>query len=28
VFVEVGPVEQMREFNRHVTAVFTAAPAI
>ena len=28
VFIEVGPVEQMREFNRHVTAIFTAAPTI
>jgi hypothetical protein len=24
VFVEVGPVEQMRAFNRHVTAIFGA----
>ena len=28
VFIEVGPIKQMREFNRHVTAIFTAAPTI
>ncbi|HJQ42683.1 MAG TPA: hypothetical protein VJ831_06335 [Jatrophihabitantaceae bacterium] len=27
VFIEVGPVEQMRAFNRHVTAIFNGAPA-
>jgi hypothetical protein len=25
-FLEVGPVEHMREFNRHVTALFSGAP--
>jgi hypothetical protein len=26
-FLEVGPVEQMREFNQHVRAIFSDAPA-
>lgn len=25
-FLEVGPVEEMRAFNRHVTALFSGAP--
>lgn len=27
VFLEVGPVEEMRAFNRHVTAIFSGSPA-